>query len=82
MGELPLLFVSYTVVWTSVRERPSYPLAPHHLQQAGSLAPWSQEQERCPCPSLGATLGREGPAPYLGSTAQLTLTAGVQASQP
>jgi hypothetical protein len=65
---------------TDEDKTPSISLAPHHLQQAGNLAPESREQESWPCPSSAAALGRVGPAPGLGNRVELTLVAGMQES--
>jgi hypothetical protein len=54
----------------------------HHLWRAGDLTLGSWEQENWLGPSPVLALGRAGPVPHLGSTIELTLVAGVQASHP
>lgn len=64
-------FIHHTMEWTREKRPPPFLTSPH-MEQVNESA----------LPLIGYTHRRAGPAPYLGSTLELTLLAGSQVSQP
>lgn len=57
IGDLALPLICHMAAWAMGREEMPYPYSfPLKLRQVGELAPWSWEQDTCPCPASAAAL--------------------------